>query len=153
MASAEELDGDRGSRIAATSRARAVTSPTARTVRRYHGSDSTAAEGVVTTIRFYGAKRVGDPDAESLQAVSEAKYLPLQVSAISGLEQAGRRLGTVLRRDHVNTVVTATQAAEGRKQLRRLDGIPSSLITRLERDGLINRGRQRQPRGGFRTRG
>jgi hypothetical protein len=91
----------------------------------------------VTANRFAGAKDAGDIYAESLQSVAEAKYLPLQASAVRGLRQAGRRLGTVLKRDRINTVFTAKQVAQGRKQLSKLDGIPGSLITRLERDGLI----------------
>ena len=91
----------------------------------------------VTANRFGGAKDAGDIYAESLQGVAEAKYLTLQASAVSGLQQAGRRLGTVLRSDHVNTVFSAKQVAQGRKQLRTLDGIPRSLVTGLERDGLI----------------
>jgi hypothetical protein len=91
----------------------------------------------VTANRFGGAKDAGDLSAERLQSVAETKYLPLQASAISGLRQAGRRLGSVLRSDHLNTAVTAKQVAQGREQLRKLDGIPGSLITRIERDGLI----------------
>jgi hypothetical protein len=91
----------------------------------------------VTAERFGGAKDAGDLSAERLQSVAETKYLPLQASAIRGLQQAGRRLGSVLRSDHLNAAVTAKQVAQGREQLRKLDGIPGSLIARLERDGLI----------------
>ena len=91
----------------------------------------------VTANRFGGAKDAGDLSAERLQRVAETKYLPLQASAISGLRQTGRRLGTLLRSDHLNAAVTAKQVAQGREQLRKLDAIPGSLITRLERDGLI----------------
>ena len=66
--------------------------------------------------------------AESLQSVAEAKYLPLQANAVGELRRAGRRFGTALERDRINTVLTAKQVAQGRKQLRRLDGIPRSLV-------------------------
>ncbi len=91
----------------------------------------------VTAERFGGAKDAGDLTAEGLQSVAETKYLPLQASAIRVLQQAGRRLGSVLRRDHLNAAVTAKQVAQGRDQLLKLEGIPSSLIARLERDRLI----------------
>ena len=91
----------------------------------------------VTANRFGGAKDAGDMHAESLQSVAEAKYLPLQANAVGELRRAGRRFGTALERDRINTVLTAKQVAQGRKQLRRLDGIPRSLVTSLERDGLI----------------
>jgi hypothetical protein len=91
----------------------------------------------VTANRFGGAKDAGDIYAEYLQSVAEAKYLRLQANAVRELRQAGRRFGTVLKRDRINIVLTAKQVAQGREQLRKLDGIPGSLITRLERDGLI----------------
>jgi hypothetical protein len=91
----------------------------------------------VTANRFGGAKDAGDLHAEWLQGVAESKYLPLQASAASALQQAGRRLGTLLRTDHLNTALTAKQVAQGRNQLAKLDGIPQSLIARLESDGLI----------------
>jgi sugar lactone lactonase YvrE len=91
----------------------------------------------VTANRFARAKDAGDIYAESLQSVAEAKYLPLQANAVSELRRAGRRFGAVLNRDGINTAFTAKQVAQGREQLRKLDGIPGSLITRLERDGLI----------------
>jgi hypothetical protein len=101
-------------------------------------NDASLSEAVgVTATRFGGAKDAGDIYAERLQSVAEAKYLPLQANAVRELRRAGRRFGTVLKRDHINTVLSAKQVARGRKQLRKLDGIPRSLITRLERDGLI----------------
>jgi len=90
----------------------------------------------VTGNRFGGAKQAGDLQAEGLQRVAEAKYLPLQASAVTALQQAGRQFAAVLRSDHLNTVLTAKQVAQGRKQLGNLDEVPSSLITSLERDGV-----------------
>jgi hypothetical protein len=91
----------------------------------------------VTANRFGGAKDAGDRYAEWLQGVAARKYLPLQASAIRGLQQASRRLAARLRRDHLNITLTAKQVARGRQQLSRLDGISKSIVTRLERDGLI----------------
>jgi hypothetical protein len=101
-------------------------------------NEASLSEAVgVTADRFGGAKDAGDLDAESLQSVAEAKYLSSQANAVRELRQAGRRLGTLLRSDHVNTGFSAKQVAQGRMQLRRLDGVPRSLVTRLEGDGVI----------------
>jgi hypothetical protein len=101
-------------------------------------TDPSGSEAVgVTANRFGGAKDAGDIYAESIQSVAEAKYLPLQATAVGELQRASRRFGTILKQDRIITVLTAKQAAKGRNRLGKLDGIRGSLITRLERDGLI----------------
>jgi hypothetical protein len=91
----------------------------------------------VTADRFGGARAAGDLYGEYLQRAAEANYLPLQTTAIGEQQQAGRQLGALLKRDHLNIVFSAKQVAQGRKRIRKLHGIPRSMITGLERDGLI----------------
>lgn len=91
----------------------------------------------VTANRFGGAVAANNVPAEELQQRAEAKYLPMQATAIKREKLAGRLLGREVGRDHLNIVFSAKQVARGRAALEKLHDIPKWLITRLEHDGII----------------
>lgn len=102
-----------------------------------HATSLAEAAGV-TSNRYGGAVSAGNTTDIQKQATAEKRYVPRLMTALNHAKKAGRKLGQQLARDHLNPTFSARQVARARKRLKKLQGIPRSVIARLKADGAIS---------------
>jgi Concanavalin A-like lectin/glucanases superfamily len=112
-----------------------------RAARRYWTADGrvvSLAEALAVTVdRFGGAEKAASTSGEALQRSGMLMYLTRLKAATAALHAAGRRFASQLGRDHYDPLFSARQIARGRHDLSDLKGMPSSIIRRLIKDGII----------------